>query len=322
MSNPPTFRAYCKQLWESRPTTARHWARDQIVWPAIVTLSIAVITVMYNRKVDWQIVRAGLMLYAVAFVAYGLLQFIKAGWMLHREQEKTIADRDLYIQQLGEIMGRRAQEHATTANENGRNIERGNMLRRELDAARVAVINAKNEIEALMWPADRPKISFHAWGQRQLHFMPAGNNDPALTAQYGFYLANDGGAALEITVEVFEITQDLIAIGGTIPRIEGKTEGFVPIWIKNEVPLSRWCLDIALEKAWEAKVNSKEIYAGEALEFPISVVYRDYNLLWYRSRGTIIFKYNLLHANQISFGAVEQDKLGVTRPILRKEFYE
>jgi hypothetical protein len=148
--------------------------------------------------------------------------------------------------------------------------------------------------------------------------MPAGNNDPALLAQCGFYLANDGGAALEITVEIFDINEDLTAIGGTIARIEGNDQGFVPVWIKDEVPLNRWALDSALERAWQDKAQPFEIYGSQPMEFPVSVVYRDYNRLWYRSRGKLIFKYNLLHANQISFSAVEQDKLGTSRPVLRE----
>lgn len=288
-----------------------------------MTVALTLFLVLYyHKEVDWQIVRAGLILYVIVFVMYGLFQFIKAGWKLHQEQETVVSEKDTYIQQLGEIMGTRAQEYAATANENARNIIRANNLRKELNAARVELINAKDEIEALTWPEDRPKISFHAWGQRQLQFMPAGNNDPALTAEHGFYLANDGGAALEITVEIFDIAKQLTAIGGTIARIEGKDEGFVPVWIKDEVPLSRWALDIALERAWGEKVDSKQIHGSNPVEFPVSVVYRDYNRLWYRSRGKLIFKYNHFHANQISFSAVEQDKLGTIRPVLRKEFYE
>jgi hypothetical protein len=90
------------------------------------------------------------------------------------------------------------------------------------------------------------------------------------------------------------------------------------VWIKNEPPLNRWGLDVVLEMAWEKKVELGELLAAQSLEVPVSVVYKDYNELWYRSRATMTFTYLLLGQNRIGFGGVRQERLGTTRPLLQK----
>ena len=91
---------------------------------------------------------------------------------------------------------------------------------------------AEKQKEELEWPPDRPKISFTRWGQVE-------NESGARVSQHGFYLANDGGAALEVNVERFSIDQTLSASGATVARIEGGKQGFAPIWLENEPNLIR-----------------------------------------------------------------------------------
>jgi hypothetical protein len=109
-------------------------------------------------------------------------------------------------------------------------------------------------------------------------------------------------------LRVFKSIQRFWRIGGSIPRIEGSDQAFVPVWIKDEVPLSRWALDVALEKAWEKKVSLKEILEGQALDVPISAIYRDYNDLWYRS-SAMKFSFDPWYDNRIEFSAVQQERL-------------
>lgn len=301
---------------------AKHWARDQLVWPAVVSVVITFFAAWYlNKKIDWELFRTGLLFYIFVFLGYLLFQFIRAGWRMHQEQDKAVAEKDADIQKLGEVMGRRAEESAATVNQYANKIWRLSNVQKELDVARVALINAKNDIERLTWPEDRPQISFVSWGQMRPQFMTPGNEDSALLAQHGFYLHNDGGAALEITVEIFDIAHNLTAVGSTITRIKGKDTGFVPIWIKEEMPLRRWALDDALEKAWGDKAQPGDLFDGKPLEIPVSVVYRDYNQLWYRSRAKLSFYFEAYQKHRIEFSAVEQDKLGIMRPVLRTEFY-
>ena len=166
-------------------------------------------------------------------------------------------------------------------------------------------------VEKLTWPDDRPKLAIFMWGARQANFLPIHSlNDKSLLAEYGFYLVNDGGTALDITVEPFTVTENLRAIGKSLARLEYRNQGFVPVFIENEVPLSKWALDVALEQAWYQRNATLEgILKDEPLTIPVSVVYKDYSENWYRSRLELIFIAELLMPNKIDFGPVTQERV-------------
>jgi hypothetical protein len=150
----------------------------------------------------------------------------------------------------------------------------------------------------LEWPEDRPKLSFLRWGR-------AKDESGFTTFEHGFYLANDGGAALDVFVERFEIDATMAASSQAVARIEGGTEGFVLVWIENESPLTKWGLDEALKKVAEEKIDHMQLHYGQLLEVPLSVVYRDFNEIGYRTRTTMRY----LHTNgRIDFTAPHQEK--------------
>lgn len=258
--------------------------------------------------------------WVIGFLILLIVLGFESWYQFFKHQKQEIAKLETEIVEQEKIASRAEHDFHQRA---GRIEELEHLLhvaRGELEPKKRELADAYKKIEALIWPADRPQISFHAWAERQLQFMPPGTNDPVLLAQKGFYLANDGGAALEITVENFRLNKELVVLGGTIPRIEGKTEGFVPVWIKDEVPLSKWELEIALERAWKHKVDCGEIgTTDDRLQVPVSVVYRDYNQLWYRTRAQILFTHRLLGPNWVQFSASTQERLGNTQPVLQED---
>jgi hypothetical protein len=170
---------------------------------------------------------------------------------------------------------------------------------------------AEQRVQELELPTDRPKLSFKSWGQVRQEFLPPGvvQDKPALLFQHGFYLANDGGAALEVTVKEFSVGSRT-AYGSTVARIEGGAVGFSPIMIKNEL-MGRHALDLALGVAWAEKVNSKEVQYVDPLVILVSVDYRDFNDVWYRTSSELVSTYRKeTTAGWIEFRAPKQESLG------------
>jgi hypothetical protein len=266
----------------------------------------------------WALMSLGILVFVILEGAYRVIRNRASG--MEAEHEQGIGKLKKDIATLTQGLEARGQQFIEAQQSNVANIMRGNRLQKELDRARVELINANDKIEFLTWPDNRPILSFHAWGMIQLQFLPPGSKDQSLQAQYGFYFANDGGAALDIEVEDFQITKLLIAVGGKVSRIEEGEEGFVPVWIKDEVPLSRWALDIALEKAWEEKVNENVIdpWSRQPLECTVSVIYRDHNKLWYRSVANLKYFAGSLYQDHIEFGPITQERHGLNKPVTRK----
>jgi len=181
------------------------------------------------------------------------------------------------------------------------------------------------QLEKAKCPTDRPMLAFNCWGQRHANFLPetavaAMRDTPhdisPLLLEHGFYLTNDGGGtALEITLETFQVGAQLVALSETLARIEKNNRGFVPVWIKDASPRVKWGLDMALEAAWKLQVNeSGDVWQDKPIEIPVSVVYRDYNNLWYRSCSTLCYTADLFYPNHITFTAPTQEPLGLARP--------
>jgi hypothetical protein len=176
---------------------------------------------------------------------------------------------------------------------------------------RKARILLEKRVQELEFPPDRPKLSFKSWGQVRPEFLSTGAKTSSLL-QHGFYLANDGGAALEVTVKEFSVGSRF-AYGSTIARIEGGAVGFSPIMIKNEL-MGRHALDIALGIAWAEKVNSNEVQYVDPLVILVSVDYRDFNDVWYRTSSELVSHYRPgTTEGWIEFTAPKQESLG-TRP--------
>jgi len=160
-------------------------------------------------------------------------------------------------------------------------------------------------IEQLTWPSDRPKLSCKSWGRRPDDF------DPPTLDQRGFILANDGGTALEITIEPFLIGSDFSAFGSTVARIESGTEGFAPVCLAGEPRLTRWGLDTALNLTLRARIHKQEQPYDQPLVILISIIYRDFNDLWYCTKQGLIFTEESGSLNGvIEFTAPVQERVG------------
>jgi len=133
--------------------------------------------------------------------------------------------------------------------------------------------------------ANRPEICFEKWGE-----IPT--DDPLAMSpvrQRGFYLANDGGAAHEITVESFEIGASARAKSKMVARIEANGKGFALVWLES-YPSS--CRD-----KWDllgAMHNASLGTHGHPMDMQdysvtVSVVYRDAAEVWFRSSAEMMF---------------------------------
>jgi hypothetical protein len=84
------WRRFAAVLWRD----AMPWARDNIFW-AVVCLIVPPIAVWLhdsNHVIDWQLVRTAAWLYLTAFIAYAILQSVRAVLKLDAEQAQRIAD--------------------------------------------------------------------------------------------------------------------------------------------------------------------------------------------------------------------------------------
>lgn len=172
---------------------------------------------------------------------------------------------------------------------------------------------AEKRVQELEFAPDRPKLSFRSWGQvrlESLEFLPT-EAKVSLRFQRGFYLANDGGVALDIEVEAFSIGSQFTAYGSPIARIESGGEGFSEIRIKDADPMARHALDLVLGIARDEKINKGELEYVKPFVIPVSVIYRDFNDLWYRTSCELISHYRRgTTAGWIEFTAPTQKSLG------------
>lgn len=116
---------------------------------------------------------------------------------------------------------------------------------------------------------------------------------------------------LEIIVERFAVDQVFSASSATIARIGPHEEGFAPICIDGQPNLTKWSLDLALDNAANERARNQTGVSGEPLVVPLVVIYRDFNDLWYRSVGALVYS-----RRQVTFTAVQQKRFGLKRPLL------
>ena len=120
-----------------------------------------------------------------------------------------------------------------------------------------------------------PQLCFVRWDE-----IPGTHPDARLKPQWfqadgwlqsGFYLANDGGAAHEITVESFEIDSSVLAQSKPLARIKEKGEGFALVWLEGSA--DKWDLLGAMAKASDAKYGGS-MYRPD-FSLTVNVTYRD-----------------------------------------------
>jgi hypothetical protein len=107
--------------------------------------------------------------------------------------------------------------------------------------------------------------------------------------QRGFYLANDGGAAHEITVESFEIGRSVRANSKMLARIEANGRGFALVWLEDYPPSAcrdKWDLLGAMHNA---SLGTPDPMDMQDYGVTVSVVYRDSAEIWYRSSAEMNF---------------------------------
>jgi hypothetical protein len=172
----------------------------------------------------------------------------------------------------------------------------------------------KTPARVLALPASRPKIAFIRWGtedeQRAVTTLGGTKHYYSFDRQgqaRGFILRNDGDeAALDVAVERFEVDGSSWA-SRTIPRIEAGTERYALVWRADASLLStddKWNLVASLGTASRRRAS----YPGGGPDYliAISVVYRDYNNVCYRTRADMAFMPALL---EVEFRSIKQERL-------------
>jgi hypothetical protein len=145
-----------------------------------------------------------------------------------------------------------------------------------------------------------PQLCFVRWGE-----IPGTHPEARLKPQWfqaggalqsGFYLANDGGAAHEITVESFEIDSSVLAQSKPLARIKERGEGFALVWLEGSD--DNWDLLGAMAKASDAKYGGS-MYRPD-FSVPVNVTYRDAENNWYRSSAKLTY---IRSQGRLEFGA-------------------
>ena len=159
-------------------------------------------------------------------------------------------------------------------------------------------------------PPDRPRIAFRDWSE-----IPDDHPVPIRSGQTGFYLANDGGAAYEVTVEPFEVEPSVRARGDTLARIAERGEAFALVWLEGysglAVASEKWDLRGALARADAKSGGGRGTYGGPDYGINVSVTYRDADSLWwYRSSARLTF---IRSQGRISFGPTTHEPSGPSR---------
>jgi hypothetical protein len=149
----PTFRDYCRKVWNSLPATAKHWARDQIVWPALVTALLTIIPALsLHKNIDWGFVRTGLLLYMVVFLGYGLFQVIRASYRAYQTQDgevqelrKITATKTEDVKRAQDDLEKQLKQEAVTINRLNEDIRQ---IRGEWDITERQLYEVKTQLAA------------------------------------------------------------------------------------------------------------------------------------------------------------------------------
>jgi hypothetical protein len=157
------------------------------------------------------------------------------------------------------------------------------------------------KIHDLEKPPNRPQVSFSRWGQRE-------TGTGSQLFQYGFYLNNHGGVALQVFIEKFKIGKFSVT-NEPLPEIPAGMNGFIPIWLEEKGPLTKYNIKEVLEAYWEERFNDHKVAWGQPVEIAVSVIYRDFANLGYRSECDL--KY---HKGVVTFSSVIQTSLGLVKP--------
>jgi hypothetical protein len=175
------------------------------------------------------------------------------------------------------------------------------------ESLRTQIEQLKRKVGKLTWPEDRPRLTFQGWGW--IH-------PPEGRTHSGIYLANHGSTALEVSLETINVGS-LRTTGSTTDHICQNDAKAVEVWLDGEPEVQKWCLDNYLDGCWNQAKKSDTLPESKALILPISVVYRDFNNLWYRTRGELSFKFvSGMPDGVIDFKTLEQEQLGDERPLL------
>lgn len=164
----------------------------------------------------------------------------------------------------------------------------------------------RKRIADLEWSPDRPKLSFVRWGQVDRDALPD-EHHPAMNFQKGFYLQNDGGPALAVTIHDFQVGSET-ATSITLPRIQQDSVGFVPAYLSSGNPVFKWDLLGAMRTAAELAISQGTLRYGQEYAIPLRVEYRDFNNVGYLSHQELMFHHLY---SRISFRPVSQTRLSL-----------
>jgi hypothetical protein len=167
-------------------------------------------------------------------------------------------------------------------------------------------------------PVNCPQLCFERWGEIPSDHpdaipVPDRSQDHFKFLQRGFYLANDGGTAHEITVQSFEIGPSVRASSGTLARIREKGEGFAFVWLDGYPPLriatKKWDLLGAMAECSQRRDGNFPFMPDYSVT--VCVTYRDAGNRWYRSSAVMSY---VPSQGGIKFGPTTHESSRSMRP--------
>jgi hypothetical protein len=169
------------------------------------------------------------------------------------------------------------------------------------------ILNSAEAPDSHVPPRDRPRICATAWTD-----IPDGHPVRLRAGQTGFCLANDGGAAYEITIDPFTISPGKIAKGETLPRIPPHSNAFALVWQEGfshlAIATGKWDLLHAMR---DAAGDSVGLYGGPDYTVIVSITYRDADgTWWYRSTTPLTY---IRSQDRLSTGTPQHKDFGHTR---------
>ncbi len=258
-----------------RAVTPFRWGRDLLIATGIALAQLLLLA-RWSLVADWRSHQLQWLLsctipYAVVLLGHLAYRVVEAPWRLHQEAEA---------------------EHNGTHDKDLRALHDSQADNSFLQA----------QIAKQTWPVDRPKLSFERWGALE--------RGGVCQIQHGFYLANHGSTALEVSVDNLTIDETNWA-SQTLSAIEANQKGFVLFWKTGCLPghENKWQLDDALRAV--AARTGEGIYSPDT-EIEVGVKYRDFDGNWYRTTCTMK---RITSTGAITFGPPTQAKLIVGQNI-------
>ncbi len=279
------YKRIARKIWEE----GREWARDQIVVALVLVVLATLVSLglgFIHLQEGFRNVVGAVLTYSAALFIFVLYLAFRAPWLLDDDRQGEMdAAKEGWATKRAEL------EAATSAT-------------KELLEAEIK--SAKDKIEQLTWPPDRPQVMIAKWGTQKEQ------EEGKWSDSEGFYVTNSGRKALDVKLDRFLINGEPQKWGQGMraTTVEKGGEGFIPILVESDGtdlgPFGRRALMPHLERAHGYWCQTRSEYERE-YKISISLIYHDFDDLYFRTWQDMIFDH---YGRTLRFESFRQEKLG------------